>query len=132
MSDELKACPKCGRIEPPLRGNRPLGALLSEAWLSCKGVGCGLVIRVPGDTLHEALRTVETAWNTRPVDDAKDAEIERLRKALITIASDASSGADGSRRIDGTRRTPSFQERDCMNRIARLARDSLRPQGDPT
>ena len=75
MSDELKPCPFCGSIE-----YQHEGTTAGELWFSCQGCGAHTPISTHAteDDYTEAIKLA----NTRPLEDALLAELERLKRLL--------------------------------------------------
>lgn len=113
MAEALKSCPLC---------SGPVTMHISEGstWVACERCQLDAHLAEPDEPI-----TCTNRWNHRPTEDRLRAEIERLREALGKIASAAYDGASGSERLDGSRRTPHWQERDCMDRIRCLINQAL-------
>lgn len=80
MDEQLKPCPFCGEAPHMMVWNdasRP-GTDIECVGMDCPTRGCEVCVK--GDD-HE--RRAIAAWNTRPVEDALRAEVERLRTAPL-------------------------------------------------
>ena len=79
MSEELKACPFCGKQPEVKSGHDPENEWF---WVQCVASedeeGCDNVMSEMQDDYNEAVKD----WNTRPIEDALQAENARLREAL--------------------------------------------------
>lgn len=76
---ELKACPFCGGVTIRMLYDEPgevLGIRVPASW-AWQCFGCGA--RGPA-SIEE--KKAEAAWNTRPLEDALIADVERLVKML--------------------------------------------------
>lgn len=71
MTEKLKPCPFCG-------GKAGIQSAFGQHKVIC--LSCGVV----SETHDEKEKAIEV-WNSRPIEDEKDAEIARLRDALDTI-----------------------------------------------
>ena len=79
MSDELKPCPICGKVMK-IGGESMIAPDHRRDWYRAICVSCGWATKLC-DTYGEVIY----AANTRPIEDAQAAEIERLRAVLDEI-----------------------------------------------
>lgn len=74
MIEKLKPCPFCGNDNPSLQNGKWNGdAHPTQSWVECTDCDCAAESK---DTTSEAI----AMWNRRPLEDAKDAEIARLKE----------------------------------------------------
>ena len=86
--DKLKPCPFCGGTANIAKGR-------IEFWDYCPHCGART-------EFYETEREAVDAWNARPIEDEKDKENKRLRKALEhAVTTDTTVDKWGIWRIDG-------------------------------
>jgi Lar family restriction alleviation protein len=71
---ELKPCPFCGAID---RHEIEVDERNNSTWIRC--LGCGVML------WKWSHSDAVSAWNTRPLEDALEAENQRLRDALKAV-----------------------------------------------
>lgn len=93
MTENLKRCPFCN-AEAELHFSEGESGK-RYFWVSCKKCSCSQTLF---DTPQEAI----SAWNNRPIEDAQEVEIKRLREALEhVVMTDTTVDKWGIWRIDG-------------------------------
>jgi hypothetical protein len=86
MSD-LKPCPYCGAVD---KHETEVDDQIGSVWIRC--LGCGVTI------WKWSYLDAVSAWNTRPLEDALEAEAETLRRRLETVVksiTDITDDAEG-------------------------------------
>lgn len=102
--DELKPCPFCGGSNTIKRSSR----YSNQVYHECNECGCSVAF----------YSEERDFWNTRPAEDAKDKEIEKLKAALRGIVVLCDGYNNSRRRKEDINHT--------IHWVRKLAKDSIK------